>query len=215
MKPFWLLNLFFCLTQNVFGSTCNMTAYDLWRARKYTGKLEFDPTFWRYQNQPQFQIKNDLALQIAYGMCRHRMKSLIDFKAGRLGPIDQQTTYDIMCLKYCLENDAIHESAMAASGCSCLELSTQPGESSYHEPGDWCKHNTARMRCDILGFCGFWECRIDDFMCPRYEYNKRAVQFKGLGSCKGSASKNLNVRSSIIATILTVCCIVILNIIFI
>lgn len=166
---------------------CNRTRFGEWRLERYQGQLQNDPKFWRYQTQAQFVLTNDLALQIAYGICRHNMKSLIDFKAGRLGPIDDQTTYDIMCANYCLENDIIHEEAMAISGCSCLELSTQPGEDSYHVIGDWCRHNTGRMQCDILGFCGIWECRIDDFMCPRYEYNKREIQFRGAGSCFNSA----------------------------
>lgn len=162
---------------------CNRTRYVEWKQERYQGRLRNDPKFWRYQTQAQFVLTNDLALQIAYGICRHNMKSLIDFKAGRIGPIDDQTTYDIMCANYCLENDNIHEEAMSLSGCSCLQLSTQPGDDSYHVVGDWCRHNTGRMQCDILGFCGIWECRIDDFMCPRYEYNKRYIDFRGAGHC--------------------------------
>merc|ERR1719453_78908 len=105
------------------------------------------------------------------------MVNLIEWKAGRMGPIDDQTTWEVMCSKFCLENDAIHEAAISASGCSCLELSTQADEVSYKLEGDWCRHNSGRLQCEVLGMCGFWECRIDDFMCPRYEYNKRSIPY--------------------------------------
>jgi hypothetical protein len=173
----------------VNSTLCNATKYLMWREERYQGQLQNDPNFWRYQTQAQFVLTNDLALQIAYGLCRHNMKSLIEFKAGRLGPVDDQTTYDIMCANYCLENDIIHEEAMDISGCSCLELSTQPGEDSYTYLGDWCRHNTGRMECDLLGFCGVWECKIDDFMCPRYEYNKRTIEFRGPGHCTSSSAR--------------------------
>lgn len=178
-------------------SSCNMTRYDEWLALRYSGALQNDPVFWRYQTQLQFRLYNQLALQIAYSLCRQRMKTLISFKAGRIGPIDDQTTYDIMCSPYCMENDAIHQSAMAYSGCTCLELSTQPSESAYFTAGDWCKHNTGRMQCDILGFCGIWNCKLDDYMCPRYEYNKREIEFRGPGSCVGSAPSSWRGASAV------------------
>jgi hypothetical protein len=34
-----------------------------------------------------------------------------------------------------------------------------------------CKSNG--LVCDKLEFCGIWGCRLDDFMCPRYEWNKK------------------------------------------
>lgn len=155
----------------------------------YTGSLLRDPEFWRYQTQLQFVLTNGLALEIAYTLCRQRMETLITFKAGRAGPVDDITTHGVMCHKFCLENDVIHQDAIKYTKCSCLELSTQPHEVSYSVEGDWCKHNTGRMECDILGFCGFWECRIDDFMCPRYEYNKRSIKYAGSGDCKNAAEK--------------------------
>lgn len=184
-------------------STCNMTRYSEWLSLRYTGNLQNDPIFWRYQTQAQFRLFNQLALQIAYSMCRQRMKALITFKAGRIGPIDDQTTYDLMCSPYCLENDAIHQSAMAYSGCNCLELSTQPGESAYFTAGDWCRHNTGRMQCDILGFCGIWNCKLEDYMCPRYEYNKRDIEFRGPGSCVSAAPGSWQKASSSAALLVT------------
>jgi hypothetical protein len=199
-----LVILFGALATSSVHATCNKTLYSIWLNQRYTGKLQGDPTFWRYQTQQQFQLKNGLALQIAFGLCKQYMKSLIVFKAGLLGPIDDGTTHDIMCHKFCMENDNIHLAAMGASGCSCLELSTQTNEVSFRTPGDWCKHNTGRLQCSILGFCGFWECRIDDFMCPRYEYNKRFIEFKGLGSCKGAATRDVSIFVTVIAVALAV-----------
>merc|ERR1712146_40564 len=71
-------------------------------------------------------------------------------------------------------------------GCTCLELSTNKTDASFRVEGDWCLHNSARLLCDLLGFCGIWGCRIDDFMCPRYEWNKKLIPLKGLGSCDRS-----------------------------
>ena len=64
-----------------------------------------------------------------------------------------------------------------------MALSTQRGEASWVKDGDWCSHNSARMLCEIIGFCGIWECKIDDFMCPRHEYNKKVISLKGYGNC--------------------------------
>lgn len=171
-------------------SACNITKYRVdWSDTDYDGSLRYDPEFWRYQTQHQFKLSNGLALQLAYGLCKAHMDSLIEWKAGRHGPVDDITTHDVMCSKFCLENDIIHQNAMDYSDCSCLELSSQPSDSAYVIAGDWCYHNSGRMQCEILGFCGFWECRIDDFMCPRYEYNKRTIPYAGQGNCKNPASR--------------------------
>lgn len=170
------------------SSTCNVSKYKYdWSQATYEGKLRTDSEFWRYQKQAKFVLTNGLALQLAYSKCKAHMRSLIVWKAGRFGPIDDVHTWEVMCSKFCLENDLLHEQAIAASGCSCLKLSTQPNEPSFISPGDWCRHNTGRMQCDELGFCGYWDCRIDDFMCPRHEYNKRLVKYAGQGNCRNSA----------------------------
>lgn len=170
-------------------AACNVSKYKKeWGQLDYDGALRLDPDFWRYQTQQQFKLSNELALQLAYGLCKAKMEDLILWKAGHHGPVDDITTYDVMCSKFCLENDALHEAAMAYTECSCLQLSSQPGDFSYIVEGDWCSHNTGRMQCDILGFCGFWECRIDDFMCPRYEYNKRYITYAGPGTCSGASA---------------------------
>jgi hypothetical protein len=176
---------FLCVNQFIrVINGCNLTAYKIWSDADYIGTLRSDPDFWRYQKQKKFTISNILALELAYGKCKALFDSLIDWKAGRAGPIDDQTTWDVMCSKFCLENDLLHQIAMRESECSCIQLSTQFGEPSYVFEGDWCNHNTGRMQCNILGFCGSWNCRIDDFMCPRYEYNKRLIRYAGQGNCR-------------------------------
>jgi hypothetical protein len=188
-SPYLPFLLFLSSTVTVFGR-CNVSKYTYdWSLATYQGKLRTDSDFWRYQKQTKFVLTNGLALQLAYSKCKAYMRNLIVWKAGRFGPIDDIHTRDVMCNKYCLESDRIHQEAIETSGCSCLALSTQPDESSYISPGDWCRHNSARLQCDDLGFCGYWDCRIDDFMCPRYEYNKRYILFAGKGNCKNSGSK--------------------------
>jgi hypothetical protein len=182
--------LFFLLFAVRGFGRCNISKYTYdWSLATYEGALRTDSDFWRYQKQTKFLLTNGLALQLAYGKCKAYMKNLIVWKAGRYGPIDDIHTREVMCNKFCLESDRIHQEAIDSSGCSCLALSTQPNEPSYISPGDWCRHNTGRMECDELGFCGYWQCRIDDFMCPRYEYNKRYILFAGKGNCKNSGSK--------------------------
>ena len=61
---------------------------------------------------------------------------------------------------------------------------------SYKIEGDLCHHNSARLLCEILGQCGEWECTLQDFMCPRYEYNRRIIPYKGYGDCISSGFIN-------------------------
>lgn len=124
--------------------------------------------------------------------CVNDFDMLYYYLAGRIGPIDIQHSYKIMCREVCLASDELHQDAMAYSGCSCLELSTQESDQSWHIEGDFCLENTARLLCDRVGYCGIWDCRIDDFMCPRYEWNKKHIPLKGIGSCeRGAASPSV------------------------
>lgn len=179
-------------------SGCDLNKYNEWKSQVYNGPLSADATFWIYQTQKkEIFLTNYLALELAVTSCTRKFDQLYYYLAGRMGPIDIQHSYKIMCRSDCLENDAIHESAMAYSGCSCLELSTQPDSPSYHIEGDFCRHNSARLLCDKVGYCGSWDCRIDDFMCPRYEWNKKLIPYKGIGSCeRGFAPVNAHYWSA-------------------
>ncbi len=162
---------------------CDLGAFETWKDEAYVGILLTDPNFWRYQTQLQFQLSNGLALDLAVSKCKERLTLLSQFKAGKTGPVDIQNIYKAMCKDECLQSDIMHQDAMAYTGCTCLELSTNQTDPSFRIEGDWCMHNSARLLCDLLGFCGIWGCRIDDFMCPRYEWNKKLIPLKGLGSC--------------------------------
>lgn len=168
-------------------ASCDLQLYDEWKTSAYAGILLTDAAFWRYQTQLQFVLSNGLALELAVAKCLTRFKLLTEFKAGKAGPVPIQYVWKAMCTDECMQSDVMHEDAMTYSGCSCLELSTNITDTSYVVEGDWCLHNSAKMLCDTLGFCGIWGCRIDDFMCPRYEWNKKIIPLKGPGHCDRDA----------------------------
>ena len=191
------LNTTTAVRRRSLDSTCDLSAYNRWKNQQYFGVLSTDSSFWIYQTQPQIVLTNGLALDLSHTFCNRLFLSLYYYRAGRMGPINIQDSYKIMCRPYCLEMDNLHQEAMATSGCSCLELSTQPDDPSYTAPGDWCTQNSARMLCDIVGYCGNWDCRIEDYMCPRYEWNKKMIPYKGPGNCiRGSASRRWSLLSS-------------------
>lgn len=163
-------------------AACNKTLYDEWSTLRYTGPLASDPTFWRYQKNDFFVLTQGLASDISVTKCTTGFSNLYTFAAGRSGPVTIQNSYKVMCSQSCLESDSLHEQAMAYSDCSCRDLSV--------EADNYCKQNSARLLCDITGFCGVWDCRVDDFMCPRYEWNRKQIFLKGFGHCvrrKGAA----------------------------
>lgn len=164
-------------------ASCNMTLYQNWANERYVGVLSSDVDFWIYQTQPQVVLTNALALQLVVIFCKRQFTHLYFYKAGQSGPITIQNAYKPMCSTYCLQSDILHQRAMAVSGCDCLELSTQPTSDAYTAEGDWCTHNSGRLLCDMVGYCGVWECDINDFMCPRYEWNKKQIPYIGPGTC--------------------------------
>jgi hypothetical protein len=188
-------------------STCKLGEYKKWKSEDYRGTLVSDANFWRYQTQSQIKLTNELALEMALDQCTRLFNSLYYYRAGRMGPINIQDSYKIMCRAYCLENDRLHEEAMATSGCSCAELSTQKDDPAWTKEGDWCYHNSARLLCDIVGYCGVWNCRIDDFMCPRYEWNKKTIPLKGPGTCiRGAAGRSISSLSILNQAMIVLAC---------
>ena len=164
---------------------CNTTKFTDWKALAYTGPLQHVSTFWIYQTQSnQILLTQELALALALDSCRKSFLNLYDFEAGRNGPIDIQHSFKAMCTPTCLETDILIQSVMFYTSCSCLELSTQPNDRLYTSEGDLCQQNSARLLCDLVGYCGVWQCNIGDFMCPRYEFNKKKIPLKNkFGSC--------------------------------
>ncbi|CAB1109290.1 unnamed protein product [Ectocarpus sp. CCAP 1310/34] len=164
--------------------TCNVTLYDQWYDSPYSGALLEDLVdFWIF---PDAELTNGQALEVVSSTCRVMMDTLRLDRAGRNGPVQDKYIYDVMCANECTLSDSIREEAMELSSCTCLELSTQPSNPIYHTEGDWCVENSGRMLCETFGQCGVWNCRISDFMCPRYEYNKQTVPHRGKGDCSGA-----------------------------
>lgn len=193
-----------CIIFNLFYLTksCNMTLYKIWLNTLYTGNLATDSSFWRYQTQKEIVLDNNLALQLAVQSCQKGFDDMQQFRAGKNGPVSIQDAYKVMCHSYCLESDRMHQAAMSISGCSCIELSTQPTDPSYKYVGDWCEENSARILCNTLSYCGIWNCRIGDFMCPRYEWNKKYIPLKAHGNCiRGAASPGGFTRTTILISI--------------
>lgn len=168
-------------------STCNLTLYEQWANERYVGILSSDVDFWIYQTQPQVVLTNGLALQLVVIFCKRQFSHLYFYKAGRSGPITIQDAYKPMCSSYCLQSDLLHQRAMTVSGCDCVELSTQESADSFTTRGNWCSHNSGRLLCEMVGYCGVWECDLSDFMCPRYEWNKKQIAYIGPGTCTSNA----------------------------
>ena len=169
-------------------AVCDLDSFTQWKDSPYQGVLINDPSFWRYQTQLQFVLSKGLALELAVAKCLNRFKLLQNFKAGKGGPVDIQNVWKAMCTDECMQSDVMHQDAMDSTGCTCVELSTNKSAPSFRVEGDWCNHNSAKMLCDKLGFCGIWGCAVDDFMCPRYEWNKKTIPLKGPGHCDRKAS---------------------------
>ena len=208
MKTMFVVFLFSYYILKLYAASCNVTSFEDWKNQKYTGVLATDSSFWRYQQQKFFVLTNELAIQLAVADCTKLFELLFYYKSGKMGPVDIQTSYKQMCSSVCLESDYLHEQAMSYTSCSCSELSTQQSSSSYSIENDFCLENTARILCDETGFCGIWNCRESDFMCPRYEWNKKVIPYKGPGDCSRNASVNSNQVSwlliGILLTILTI-----------
>lgn len=185
--------LILCLLLSV-NADCDIKKLDDWKAKEYEGVLSADPEFWRYQTVPQFRLTKGLALEMATAGCVNNFDLLYYYLAGRMGPIDIQHSFKVMCSTLCLESDSLHEEVMDYTDCSCLEISTQPDDPSWTRDGDFCYENSARLLCDRIGYCGIWDCRIDDFMCPRYEWNKKDIRWKGPGTCIRGAAAQGNTR---------------------
>lgn len=193
-------------------TTCNLTLYEQWNSQTYSGVLSTDTKFWIYQTQPQIVLTNQLTIELSVIFCKREFELINRFKAGRSGPITIQDAYIPMCSEYCLQSDTLHEEVMSFSGCSCLELSTQPTAVAYTAPGDFCNENSARLLCNLEGYCGLWGCDLGDFMCPRYEWNKMVIPVVGPGSCNSGCSWS---RLSFSATIFVVAILLIISGLFV
>lgn len=179
---------------------CNMTAYKHWYFSEYdSGSSLFSlKNFWGLGSQRwdtiTLEITNGVAMEKAADICRLTLVQVKLDMAGRLGPVKHEYINEAMCSDACVSSDALHEEAMTASNCLCMELSTPDNSPLYHIEGDWCRRNSARLMCDIFDMCGRWECSLEDFMCPRYEYNTLYDRIlERYGSCSGAMGLKANV----------------------
>ncbi|CAM9437687.1 unnamed protein product [Phaeothamnion confervicola] len=169
--------------------TCDLALYEAWYDETYSGlgSLTDIEHFWIYTD---VTLTNGQAMDRAYTYCYYMMDQLRLDRAGRHGPVEDRFVYDVMCAPACLGSDTLREEAMAMSGCSCAELSVSQSSSTSsfvsQETEGWCLTNTGRILCDVFERCGVWDCRVSDFMCPRHEYNKQEIEFRGLGDCSAA-----------------------------
>ena len=129
-------------TSGADGTYCNTSLYDGWYDTPYSGALLDDLTdFWLFSDA---ELSNGQALEVASSKCKVMMKTLRRDRAGRNDPVAGKDIYDVMCADECVLSDGMREEAISVTGCTCLQLSTQPLETTYHTPGDWCTANSAR-----------------------------------------------------------------------
>lgn len=139
----FLLRVMFALASSFSeGGSCNATLYLRWYESSYSGVLTEDLTgFWPFSDA---ELTNGQALQVVSSTCLVTMSTLHLDRAGRNGPIADSDIYDVMCADECVLSDLLREEAMSFTGCTCLELSTQPKDPTYHSLGDWCQANSGR-----------------------------------------------------------------------
>ena len=182
-----------------------MTKYYEWFEEPFT---ELDQTltipatnqrWWditHYGDNQLFTLKNGHAMEVLGTKCREYLKAINVGLAGQHGPVPEQAIYDVMCTEFCNYNDLLRVEALQQSGCTCMDLSTKEHAIGYSRPGDWCRENSGKILCEELDRCGVWECQLEDFSCPRQEYNTINVELRGFastdyagpsrGSCSGA-----------------------------
>lgn len=130
------------VTSSAGGTACNVTLYNGWYQYPYFGTITFDLTdFWLFSDA---ELTNGEALEVVSSTCLVMMTTLRLDRAGRNGPVADKNIYDVMCADECVLSDYLREEAMAFTGCTCLQLSTQTGDPTYHTAGDWCTANSGR-----------------------------------------------------------------------
>lgn len=124
------------------GTACNITLYEQWYNIPYSGYLLDDLVdLWLFSDA---ELRNGQAMEMVSSSCEEMMGTLRLDRAGRTGPAADKYIYDVMCASECVLSDRLREEVMSITGCTCLQLSTQPSEVIYHTPGDWCSANSGR-----------------------------------------------------------------------
>mmetsp|Transcript_17698 Transcript_17698/g.36736 ORF Transcript_17698/g.36736 Transcript_17698/m.36736 type:complete len:253 (+) Transcript_17698:197-955(+) len=178
---------------------CNMTLYNTWLKETYDNRFPLEKPV-KSTQRPIFdglaydlggvKITNEFAIDLLGTKCKQYLKAIDVGLAGKHGPVPDQAIWDVMCTEYCNYNDLLREFIIKKSGCTCMDFSTKSHEIGYSRPGDWCRMNSGKILCEELGRCGVWECQLEDFSCPRQEYNTINVELRGFatataGVCAG------------------------------
>jgi hypothetical protein len=205
---------------------CNITAYYEWGAMLFGDETlasvpepgqripETQVQWWdidKFDNVETggYSLTNEHGMEVMATKCRQYMQAIQLGLSGRHGPVSEQAVYEVMCMSFCTVNDQMRKDAMEYSCCSCMELSTQPDEVGFSRPGDWCREESGRMMCEELERCGTWECELDDYSCPRMEYNTLTIDLKGKADIFGCAGvggmfvalRQLGVGAAIVAAV--------------
>jgi len=196
-----------------FSKRCNLTAYWNFYNREFDTQSNNigdpdDPytlsqayfTSWFFGIKETYltayTLTNGMVMDRANMRCQEGLHALTKDLAGRQGPLKELFYWDAMCQPSCKDSDAMHQAALQESGCLCTELSVTDDDTATDDRVSelWCQRNSARMLCAIHGLCGVWDCAIEDFMCPRYEYNREFVDGPGggrFGDCRTSGARRV------------------------
>ena len=165
-----------------------MTYYSIRRDEAKTWEImEFDKTQLDFR-RGRGSISNGQAMELSTEWCRSGLASLLTELAGGHGPVSDQNLHDTMC-NYCYLSDDLRNIAMNVSSCDCLQLSTVPEDLAYIREGDFCWKNSGYLLCEAFPKrCSQEDCLLNDFTCPRREYDAIHVPLKGLGGECSDAS---------------------------
>lgn len=208
------------------NKTCNVGDYRLWYETSYDGHhrnavilsliaaQRMDKKLWRIMNfdktrsdflSGNYLVSNGQAMEMSGIFCRESLAMLKLNLAGKHGPVSDQDIHDEMCDNFCLMGDAMRESGLQASGCSCLQLSLSSNDLAYTIEGDWCRESSGLMLCDELERCGIWQCNMIDIHCKRREYNTLSTLLKGKGdNCSDAYGMLLDMKVYTMTVIISV-----------
>ena len=180
------------------ASECNKTAYEIWYNTPYNNNAilrllyrEFllvtrsDTRLWKVLdldnvNEEQlysFTLSKGQVIELTAVKCKESFHQLTLDLAGMHGPVSEESIYNEMCNSFCTTNNKLRSEALEYSDCSCMELPFTSSSIPDNEEllnvtnaGGWCRENSGRILCNALERCGIWNCALDDFHCPRREY---------------------------------------------
>ena len=205
-----VIHLFDFIYCSLSSRECNQEAFNLWHQKAYESSADNhidlihaealrikrkDKKLWNVFNLDHTPLSsnftNGQVMELSAHVCKNLIKGDIYSVAGTHYPTKQidQKIHDAMCSFHCLTNDDLRIQAMTFTNCTCLELSTANNESTFKRIGDFCYASSGRLLCEErVEWCGVWNCSLEDYQCPRWEYNRKKIPFRGYGwECSRSA----------------------------